>query len=142
MSAGDISVSKPASHFGQAREGIWYPYGLGETQPTFRLHNPNQLISRQFANLWEMITPMGHILSVCLHPSTSKIELVYVLIVRRYGCADIPRHDLQRMNYKVTEDLFAWKENLPSLLQVDLDNDSVPVLPHLLMLQYDSSQVF
>jgi hypothetical protein len=39
------------------------------------------------------------------------------------------------MNYKVTEDLFAWKEGLPSLLQVDLDNDSVPVLPHLLVLQ-------
>lgn len=54
----------------------------------------------------------------------------------RYGCADIAKHDLQRLNYKVTENLFAWKENLPSNLQVDLDNDNVPVLPHLLMLQY------
>jgi len=54
----------------------------------------------------------------------------------RYGCSDIARHDLQRLNYKVTEDLFAWKANLPSNLQVDPDNDTVPVLPHLLMLQY------
>lgn len=54
----------------------------------------------------------------------------------RYGCSDIARHDLQRLNYKVTEDLFAWKANLPSNLQVDPNNDTVPVLPHLLMLQY------
>jgi hypothetical protein len=76
MSAGDISVSKPASHLGQAREGMWYPYGLGEAQPSessLRLNNPNQLISRQFANLWEMITPMGHILSVCRHPVAGKM---------------------------------------------------------------------
>lgn len=53
-----------------------------------------------------------------------------------YGCATIPRHELQKLNYKVTQDLFAWKANLPSNLQVDLDNDTEPVLPHLLMLQY------
>lgn len=53
-----------------------------------------------------------------------------------YGCSDISRHDLQRLCYRVTEDLFAWKENLPSTLEIDLNKDAVPKLPHLLMLQY------
>lgn len=35
----------------------------------------------------------------------------------------------------MTEDLFAWKANLPSNLEIDLD-DTVPRLPHLMMLQY------
>lgn len=39
------------------------------------------------------------------------------------------------MNYKVTEDLFAWKRSLDPSLQVDLERDTGPVLPHLLMLQ-------
>jgi hypothetical protein len=35
----------------------------------------------------------------------------------------------------VTEDLFAWKDNLPSSLEIDLDDDISPKLPHLMMLQ-------
>lgn len=53
----------------------------------------------------------------------------------RYGCSDISRHDLQRLCYQVTEDLFAWKANLPSVLEIDLDDDTTPKLPHLLILQ-------
>lgn len=53
----------------------------------------------------------------------------------RYGCSDISRHDLQRLCYQVTEDLFAWKANLLSVLEVDLDDDTTPKLPHLLILQ-------
>lgn len=57
------------------------------------------------------------------------------LTLSSYGCSDISRHDLQRLCYRVTEDLFAWKASLPSALQIDLANDTVPILPHLLMLQ-------
>ncbi|GIC88310.1 transcription factor domain-containing protein [Aspergillus udagawae] len=114
--AGDITVPKPASDLGAEKESIWYPYGL-ETKSVVLQHglrNPNELISRQFAVLWEIILPIGHIL---------------------YGCSDISRHDLQRLCYNVTEDLFAWKENLPSNLKIDLDDETTPRLPHLLMLQ-------
>ncbi|KAL2012266.1 hypothetical protein VTN00DRAFT_4984 [Thermoascus crustaceus] len=123
MNAGDISVPKPASDLQRAKEEIWYPYGMGDSRPgaqNMGLKNPSELISRQFALLWEMISPLGHIL---------------------YGCSDIAKHDLQRLNFKVTEDLFAWKANLPSNLQVDLDNDTVPVLPHLLMLHMQYHQI-
>jgi hypothetical protein len=69
MNAGDVSVSKPASGLGRAREETWYAYGMGESQPPnlkLGLGSPSELISRQFANLWEMITPVGHILLVLL----------------------------------------------------------------------------
>lgn len=59
-----------------------------------------------------------------------------VLTQYSYGCSDISRHDLQRLCYSVTEDLFAWKANLPSNLEIDLDNETVQYLPHLMMLQY------
>lgn len=63
-----------------------------------------------------------------------------MLTIQSYGCTDISRHDLQRLCYSVTEDLFAWKENLPSNLQIDVDDDTAPRLPHLMMLQYVFSE--
>lgn len=53
----------------------------------------------------------------------------------RYGCSDISRHDLQRLTFQVTEDLFAWKANLPSNLEINLDDDTTAILPQLLILQ-------
>ncbi|KAH2164684.1 hypothetical protein KXW37_007618 [Aspergillus fumigatus] len=120
--AGDITVPKPASDLGTAKESIWYPYGLDTKSVVLQhgLRNSNELISRQFAVLWEIILPIGHIL---------------------YGCSDISRHDLQRLCYNVTEDLFAWKENLPSNLKIDLDDETTPRLPHLLMLHMQYHQI-
>ncbi|KAK1146372.1 hypothetical protein N8T08_003159 [Aspergillus melleus] len=122
MNAGDITVPKPASGLGIGKESTWYPYGLpGDLEPSKTgVRNPNELVSRQFAVLWEIISPVGHIL---------------------YGCSDIGRHDLQRLCHKVTDDLFAWKANLPSTLDIDLDNDTVPKLPHLLMLHMQYHQI-
>ncbi|GAB1215207.1 hypothetical protein ATERTT37_004393 [Aspergillus terreus] len=122
MNAGDITVPKPASDLGSGKEGIWYPYGLPVKSDLLKngLRNPHELISRQFAILWEIISPVGHIL---------------------YGCSDIPRHDLQRLCHRVTDDLFAWKANLPSNLNIDLENDNIPKLPHLLMLHMQYHQI-
>lgn len=91
-----------------------------------------ELICRQFVVLWEMITPVGHILYVNLALYSAQCN---ANDGTRYGCSDISRHDLQRICYQVTEDLFAWKANLPSTLQIDLDDDTSPILPHLMMLQ-------
>ncbi|GLI76194.1 hypothetical protein PoHVEF18_004465 [Penicillium ochrochloron] len=122
MNAGDVSVPKPASTLGAEKEGIWHPYGLQATSKILEdgLQNPTELISRQFVVLWEMVSPVGHIL---------------------YGCSDISRHDLQRLTFQVTEDLFAWKANLPSTLQIDLDDDATPKLPHLLILHMQYHQI-
>ncbi|PYI11291.1 fungal-specific transcription factor [Aspergillus sclerotiicarbonarius CBS 121057] len=122
MNAGDITIPKPASDLGAQKEGMWYPYGLPMKPDALEngLKNPNELISRQFAVLWEIISPVGHIL---------------------YGCSDIPRHDLQRLCHRVTDDLFAWKANLPSNLDIDLGNDNAPKLPHLLVLHMQYHQI-
>ena len=73
----------------------------------------------------------------CMRPDSHSLYSSFIILTRfSYGCSEISRHDLQRLCYRVTEDLFAWKENLPSTLEIDLDNDTVPRLPHLLMLQY------
>lgn len=73
MNTGDITVPKPASDIAVEREGAWYPYGLqGKSDvPAGGLKNPNELISRQFAVLWEIISPVGHILYVYPMPSLS-----------------------------------------------------------------------
>ncbi|CAG8269424.1 unnamed protein product [Penicillium salamii] len=122
MNAGDVSVQKPASSLGPEKEENWHPYGHQASQALFQngLKNPTELICRQFVVLWEMISPVGHIL---------------------YGCSDISRHDLQRITYQVTEDLFAWKANLPLSLQINLDDDTTPILPHLMMLHMQYHQI-
>ncbi|KAE8353708.1 fungal-specific transcription factor [Aspergillus coremiiformis] len=122
MNAGDITVLNPASDLGAEKEGIWYPYGLPTKSDAMKhgIRNPNELISRQFAVLWEIISPAGPIL---------------------YGCSDIPRHDLQRLCHRVTDDLFAWKASLPSILDINLENDTTPQLPHLLMLHMQYHQI-
>ena len=132
MNAGDITVMKPASDLGHGRESIWYPYGhlLQSEALNGGIMNPNELISRQFVILWEIISPVGHILYA---PAVSLS--CQPLTTGRYGCSDIPKHELQRLCHPVTDDLFAWRDNLPSNLDIDLENDTVPILPHLLMLQ-------
>jgi hypothetical protein len=68
MNAGDITVPKPASGLTVGKEDTWRPYGLPTDQEGFdgALKNPNELISRQFAVLWEIISPLGHVLYVHL----------------------------------------------------------------------------
>lgn len=64
MTAGDITVPKPASTIGADRDAIWHPYGLPKPQdpPEDGLRDTTELICRQFVILWEMISPVGHIL--------------------------------------------------------------------------------
>jgi hypothetical protein len=63
MNAGDISVPKPASDLNRAKEETWYPYGsVQASYLNMGLKDPKELIIRQFAVLWELISPLGHIL--------------------------------------------------------------------------------
>lgn len=137
MNAGDVNVPKPASGLEPERENVWYPYGLQDKENSSGLKNPTELICRQFVVLWEMISPVGHILYVLIALCYIVKQLIErtLLTIFRYGCSDISRHDLQRLCFQVTEDLFAWKANLPSNLEINLDDDTTPILPHLLILQ-------
>ncbi|KAL2866650.1 transcription factor domain-containing protein [Aspergillus lucknowensis] len=138
VNAGDITVPKPASGLVAGKEEIWRPYGLPANQRAFSnaLRNPNELISRQFAVLWEIISPLGHVL-YGLTPLSYQVRLTFY----RYGCSDIPRHELQRFCKRVTDDLFAWKAGLPSTLDINLADDRTTRLPHLLMLHLQYHQI-
>lgn len=85
MNAGDISVPKPASTLGPEREDIWRPYGLGSTSKVLEdgLKNPTELICRQFVVLWDMISPVGHILCVVL--PTKVLDVSNVVQIRVLG---------------------------------------------------------
>lgn len=69
MNAGDISVPKPASALGPEKEENWHPYGHQASDALLQngLKNPTELICRQFVVLWEMISPVGHILCVLFY---------------------------------------------------------------------------
>lgn len=64
MAAGDITVPKPASTIGADKDAYWHPYGLQKTPDPLGdgLRDSTELICRQFVVLWEMISPVGHIL--------------------------------------------------------------------------------
>jgi hypothetical protein len=64
MNAGDITVPKPASTIGADKDAIWRPYGIPNTPHALKngLKDSTELICRQFVVLWEMISPVGHIL--------------------------------------------------------------------------------
>jgi len=64
MAAGDITVPKPASTIGADKDAYWHPYGLQKTPAPLGegLKDSTELICRQFVVLWEMISPVGHIL--------------------------------------------------------------------------------
>lgn len=49
----------------------------------------------------------------------------------------MPRKELQEMNVEIVDRLWAWKDNLPTALQVQLDDmeTETPYLPHVLLLQ-------
>lgn len=60
MNAGDITVPKPTSE----KEAIWQPYGLDTRSDAFSqgLRSPDELISKQLAVLWGIVSPVSHIL--------------------------------------------------------------------------------
>lgn len=64
MNTGDITVPKPASDPSKTRVETWYPYGASDSSDMTKmgLRSPTDLITRQFVLLWEMISPVGHIL--------------------------------------------------------------------------------
>ncbi|KAJ5380245.1 fungal-specific transcription factor domain-containing protein [Penicillium cataractarum] len=112
----DVTVDKPGrdSNWDQAQR--WTPYGLPypvSPLPDPSIVNPVTALSQSRILLCEIMTPLGHVL---------------------YGSSKISKHDLQSLNAKTTKKLLQWKANLPTPLQVDLDNSTIPYLPHVLLL--------
>lgn len=53
----------------------------------------------------------------------------------RYGTSNISKVVLQHLNEKVVAKLLNWKAELPPSLQIDLDDQTTPYIPQVLLLQ-------
>ncbi|KAH7116381.1 fungal-specific transcription factor domain-containing protein, partial [Dactylonectria macrodidyma] len=116
----DVTVTKPCGDTRPESVGQWIPY----TSPrSFQEHTPlpdytNEL-HRQRVLLGEIMAPLGYAL---------------------YGSLRIPSSSLQEMNVVTIEALLNWQANLPSVLQIDLDDRETQYLPHVILLHMQYHQ--
>ncbi|KAK7415148.1 hypothetical protein QQX98_006092 [Neonectria punicea] len=116
----DVTVAKPSGDTRQESAGQWIPY---VTPRSFEEHTPlpdytNEL-HRQRVLLGEIMAPLGYAL---------------------YGSLRIPPSSLQEMNVVTVEALLNWQANLPSVLQIDLDDRETQYLPHVILLHMQYHQ--
>ncbi|EKG19267.1 Transcription factor fungi [Macrophomina phaseolina MS6] len=113
---GDIAVEKPTMDAAKGIMSAWVPYGSHTpmaSDPTLCYQVPLELVTRASVELCEIMEPLGHVL---------------------YGVSNISRQDLHLLSYRVTDQMFQWKANLPPLLQVNYHDTTTAYLPHVLML--------
>ncbi|KAH6986718.1 fungal-specific transcription factor domain-containing protein [Ilyonectria destructans] len=116
----DVTVTKPCGDIRPESAGQWIPY----TSPrSFQEHSPlpdytNEL-HRQRVLLGGIMAPLGYAL---------------------YGSLRIPSSSLQEMNVVTVEALLNWQANLPSVLQIDLDDRETQYLPHVILLHMQYHQ--
>ncbi|KAK1533504.1 hypothetical protein CPAR01_10212 [Colletotrichum paranaense] len=116
ISMDDITVGKPTEDSSDGRIEQWLPYvsRLSNGNAPVPIQDYTEVISLYRIELCEIMAPLGHTL---------------------YGNSRIPRDILQANNEKIVSILFAWKQNLPRTIQVDLEDSEGPFLPHVLLLQ-------
>ncbi|KAK7715486.1 hypothetical protein SLS57_006873 [Botryosphaeria dothidea] len=113
---GDIAVEKPTMDAAKGIMSAWVSYGSNTpmaSDPTLCYQVPLELVARASVELCEIMEPLGHVL---------------------YGVSNISRQDLHLLSYRVTDQMFQWKANLPPLLQVNYHDTTTAYLPHVLML--------
>ncbi|KAK1716026.1 fungal-specific transcription factor domain-containing protein [Colletotrichum acutatum] len=115
ISMDDITVQKPTADSSDGRVEQWLPYvsSLSNGNSSVPLQDHAEAVSLHRIELCEIMAPLGHTL---------------------YGNSRIPRDILQASNEKIVSILFAWKENLPGNLQVDLEDSEGTFLPHVILL--------
>ncbi|KAH6989305.1 fungal-specific transcription factor domain-containing protein [Ilyonectria sp. MPI-CAGE-AT-0026] len=116
----DVTVSKPCGDTRPESAGQWIPYS---SPRSFEEHTPlpdytNEL-HRQRVLLGEIMAPLGYAL---------------------YGNMRISSSSLQEMNVVTVEALLNWQANLPSVLQIDLDDRETQYLPHVILLHMQYHQ--
>ncbi|KAH7317439.1 hypothetical protein BKA65DRAFT_515922 [Rhexocercosporidium sp. MPI-PUGE-AT-0058] len=87
--------------------------------PTLRLHDPTELVSRNWIDLCQIV-------------SGSSLTL--------FGFVNVTKHALQALAEKTVERLRNWHNGLPPELQVELGNGGGDYVPHVLLLQMQYHQ--
>ncbi|KAL6236668.1 hypothetical protein BDW75DRAFT_239029 [Aspergillus navahoensis] len=110
----DVTVDKPIANTYQRGQDRWMPYTSADSvYAGSGVPDSMEAVCEEQVNLCEIMTPIGDFL---------------------YGTSSIPKPVLQQLNEKVVEKLLTWKANLPSSLQISLDDQTTQYTPQVLLL--------
>ncbi|KAI5927625.1 fungal-specific transcription factor domain-containing protein [Camillea tinctor] len=120
INTADVTVSKLGTGPRGDAVGQWIPYvtpkSLKECTP---LLDPTDELSRKRALLWDIIVPLGDSL---------------------YGRYTVAPETIREIYERTVQKLVNWKDSLSPSLQVDLDDQEKPYLPHVLLLHMQYHQ--
>ncbi|KAJ5285519.1 hypothetical protein N7524_000825 [Penicillium chrysogenum] len=120
----DVTVKKPNNDIDYRQPCKWTPYASPiPFDNNSGLFDCVGAVSQQEVSLCELMAPCGYFL---------------------YGTSAIPRALLQQLNEKNVAQLLSWKAQLPSFLQINLNDHTSPYLPHVLLLhmQYYQNLIY
>ncbi|KGO47086.1 Transcription factor, fungi [Penicillium expansum] len=120
----DVTVKKPNNDVQYRKPCKWTPYASPiPFEHDSELFDYVGAVSQQEVSLCELMAPCGYFL---------------------YGTSVIPRALLQQLNENNVAKLLNWKAQLPSILQINLNDHTSPYLPHVLLLhmQYYQNLIY
>ncbi|KAJ5170248.1 transcriptional regulator family: Fungal Specific TF [Penicillium coprophilum] len=120
----DVTVKKPNNDVDHREPCKWTPYASPiPFDDNSELLDCMGAVSQQEVTLCELMAPCGYFL---------------------YGTSGIPRALLQQLNENNVAKLLNWKAQLPSYLQINLNDHTSPYLPHVLLLhmQYYQNLIY
>ncbi|BCS20232.1 uncharacterized protein APUU_20664S [Aspergillus puulaauensis] len=110
----DVTVGKPTKNTHRRGSDRWAPYvSPGSVYAGRGAPDCMESVCEEQINLCEIMAPCGDFL---------------------YGTSNISKVVLQQLNEKVVAKLLNWKAGLPSSLQIDLDDQTAPYTPQVLLL--------
>ncbi|KAL3437522.1 hypothetical protein BDV09DRAFT_201792 [Aspergillus tetrazonus] len=120
----DVTVGKLTARARQEEQNRWMPYtSAGPVCAEIGVPDNMEAVCEEQINLCEIMAPIGDFL---------------------YGTSSISKAVLQQLNEKIVTKLFSWKANLPSSLQINLDDQTTPYTPQVLLLhmQYYQNMIY
>ncbi|KAL4761339.1 uncharacterized protein BDW70DRAFT_168090 [Aspergillus foveolatus] len=120
----DVTVGKLTARPRQEEQNRWMPYtSAGPVSAEIGVPDNMEALCEEQINLCEIMAPIGDFL---------------------YGTSSISKAVLQQLNEKIVTKLLLWKANLPSFLQINLDDQTTPYTPQVLLLhmQYYQNMIY
>ncbi|KAL4819520.1 fungal-specific transcription factor domain-containing protein [Aspergillus spinulosporus] len=120
----DVTVGKLTARTRQQEQNRWMPYtSAGSVSAEIGVPDNMEAVCEEQINLCEIMAPIGDFL---------------------YGTPSISKAVLQQINEKIVTKLLSWKANLPSFLQINLDDQTTPYTPQVLLLhmQYYQNMIY
>jgi hypothetical protein len=131
----DVTVNKPNSNTCRQELPRWTPYACSiSIGSNYELVDLVEAVSEQEISLCEIMAPCGYFLYVFHLFHLSLFPRLIYDTTKSYGSSSISKLLLQQLNVKVVSRLLDWKARLPQSLQINLNDNTTPYLPHVLLL--------